>query len=131
MDAQQKGREYEDEFEKQFGGKTQPGSGNGVFHKLDVRDSKFLWSLKWTGKKSYSIKREDLKEVDNEVYGPGGLGHEYIPGLAINLEGENYAVLKMDDLVKLVEQDAKVFEPDKARAKREKAKIPSLFRKEN
>ena len=127
---QDEGRKFEGNFAKLFGGKEVPGSGNGRFFKLDVRDSKFLWSLKWTGKKSFSIKNDDLKEVEKEVYGPGGLGHEYVPGLATELEGEIYATIKMDDLVKLLEQDAKVFEPDKARAKRERAKVPSLLRKE-
>jgi hypothetical protein len=128
---QQEGRNLEGRFSKTYGGDEVPGSGNGRFFKLDVRDSKFLWSLKWTSKKSFSIKREDLKEVEDEVYGPGGLGHEYVPGLATELEGEIYATIKMDDLVKLMEQDAKVFEPDKARAKREKAKVPALLRKED
>jgi hypothetical protein len=125
---QEEGREFEGEFADKFGGSEVPGSGNGRFFKLDVRDSKFLWSLKWTSKKSFSFKSEDFKEVNDEVYGPGGLGHEYVPGLATALEGEVYATIKMDDLVKLLEQEAKVFVPDKARVKRQRAKTPGLMR---
>ena len=126
--AQEEGREFEGSFSGKYGGDKVPGSGNGKFFKLDVRDSKFLWSLKWTGKKSFSFKKSDLKEVEDEVYGPGGLGHEYVPGLATELEGEIYATIKMDDLVKLLEQDVKIFQPDKATVKRQRANTPSLMR---
>jgi hypothetical protein len=127
---QQEGRNFEGRFKKTYRGNKQPGSGNGVFYKLDIKDSKFLWSLKWTSKKSFSIKSEDFKEVNDEVYGPGGLGIEYVPGLALELEGEVYAVVKMNDLSRLLEEGVKVYAPDKNAQKRAKAKIPSLLRQD-
>lgn len=126
--AQEKGRDFESRFAAKYDGKEQPGSGNGIYHKLDVKDSKFLWSLKWTSKKSFSFKSEDFKEVKDEVYGPGGLGAEYVPGMAVELEGEEYAILRMQDLVGLMKQDVKVFEPSEKEIKRSKASVPKLLR---
>jgi len=128
LTPQQEGIEFEKRFAKKYNSNQQPRSGAGTYYKLDVRDTKFLWSLKWTGNKSYSLKTDDLKEVENEVYGPGGIGLEFVPGMAVELQNEVYAVLKMDDLVKLLEQDIKVFKTDKASEKRARAATPRLFR---
>lgn len=130
---QQEGIAFEKRFSKKYESDRVPGSGNGVFYKMDSKNSKFLWSLKYTSKKSYSFKKEDFEEVKNEVYGPGGIGLEYVPAMAIELEGEAYCLLLMDDLVKLLEENIKVYNTNKAKEKRERAKTPRLLRdtKEN
>ena len=130
---QQEGIAFEKRFSKKYESNRVPGSGNGVFYKMDSKDSKFLWSLKHTSKKSYTFKSEDLEEVKKEVYGPGGIGLEYIPAMAVELEDEVYCLLLMDDLVKLLEQNIKVYNTNKAKEKRERAKTPRLLRdtKEN
>ena len=127
---QQEGRNFEDRFTKKFQSDKVPGSGNGIYFKMDAKNSKFLWSLKHTSKKSFSFKKEDFDEVKAEVYGPGGIGIDYIPAMAIEIEGEVYSLLLMNDLVKLIEQDIKVYTPNKAKQKREKAKTPRLLREE-
>lgn len=127
---QEEGIDFEGRFAKKFGGKLVPRSGAGIYHKLDVRDNKFLWSLKWTGKESFRITKAIWKEVNDEVYGPGGLGLDFMPGLAIELEGETYALLKMDDLVGLLESDVKVFSPTKKSELRARASVPRLLRLE-
>jgi hypothetical protein len=129
LTPQQEGTEFEKRFSDKYNGTRQPRSGAGIYHKLDVRDSQFLWSLKWTGdNKSFRFLASDFKEVNDEVYGPGGIGIEYTPGLAVELKGEVYAILKMDDLVGMLEQDVKVFAADPATEKRAKSKVPSLLR---
>lgn len=130
LTPQEEGIAFEKRFAKKFGGEEVPRSGAGIYHKLDVRDNKFLWSLKWTGNKSFSITSKIWKEVHDEVYGPGGLGLDFMPGLAIELEGETYAFLKMDDLVDLLESDVKVFSPTKKSELRAKAAVPRLLRQE-
>jgi len=128
LTPQQEGVEFEKRFAAKFKGALVPRSGAGIYHKLDVRDSKFLWSLKYTSKKSFSITQKIWDEVHDEVYGPGGLGLDFMPGLAIELEGETYAFLKMDDLVDLLESDVKVFKADKKTEKRALAAVPRLLR---
>jgi hypothetical protein len=127
---QQEGINFEKRFSKKYQSERVPGSGNGVFYKMDSKNSKFLWSLKHTSKKSYTFKSDDLKEVQKEVYGPGGIGLDYVPAMAIELEGEVYCLLLIDDMVKLLEQNIKVYNTDKAREKRERAKTPRLLREE-
>lgn len=127
---QEEGINFEKRFSKKYQSDRVPGSGNGTFYKMDSKNSKFLWSLKHTSKKSFSFKSEDLKEVQKEVYGPGGIGLDYVPAMAVELQGEVYCLLLMDDLVKLLEQNIKVYNTDKAREKRERAKTPRLLREE-
>lgn len=125
---QQEGRAFEKRFAKKYGGNEQPGSGNGIYHKLDVKDNKFLWSLKYTSKGSFSFKSQDFKEVNDEVVGQGGLGFEYTPGMAVELDGKVYAILEMDSLEALLQQDVKVYKADKATEKRARAAVPRLLR---
>ena len=127
---QEEGRAFETRFSRKYGGQEVPRSGAGIYHKLDVRDNKFLWSLKYTSKESFSITQKIWDEVHNEVYGPGGLGLDYMPALAVELEGETYAFMKMDDLVDLLETDVKVFKAEKKKETRARAAVPRLLRVE-
>ena len=130
------GRKFESLFAKLFGGTEVPGSGNQPFRKMDIEGDSLLWSLKATKKESFRLNKKDLKEVYEAVRGPGGVGGSVIPGLAICfVEGEEpstkdeiFAVIPMNDLVALFEDEAKIFENTKPKEKLKKTEIPTLFR---
>jgi hypothetical protein len=126
---QQKGRDYEDFWAKKRGARKQPASGALPFWKLDVKNLKFLFSLKHTDKLSYSLKKEDIQEMINAVYGLGGIGGDHIPVLSISIDGLEVSILLTDDLIELTEKKEEVFQKDKPKQKRDSANIPSLLRK--
>lgn len=125
---QQKGRDYEDFWAKKRGARKQPASGALPFWKLDVKNIKFLFSLKNTEKKSYSIKKEEIQEMVNAVYGLGGIGGTHIPVLSINIDGTEVSVLLTDDLIELTEKQEAVFSKSKDKKKRQAADLPPLLR---
>ena len=125
---QQKGRDYEDFWAKKRGARKQPASGALPFWKLDVKNTKFLFSLKNTEKNSFSLKKEEVQEMINAVYGLGGIGGTHIPVLSININGTEVSVLLTDDLIELTEKSEVVFDKTKDKQKREKANLPSLLR---
>jgi hypothetical protein len=125
---QQKGRDYEDFWAKKRGARKQPASGALPFWKLDVKNVKFLFSLKNTEKKSYSVKKEEIQEMVNAVYGLGGIGGSHIPVLSINIDGVEVSVLLTDDLIELTEKEESVFIKSKDKSKRDSANLPSLLR---
>lgn len=126
---QQKGRDYEDFWAKKRGARKQPASGALPFWKLDVKNAKFLFSLKNTEKKSFSLKKEDIQEMINAVYGLGGIGGTHIPVLSLNIDGMEVSVLLTDDLIELTQRGEEVFDKSKNKSKTDKANIPSLLRK--
>lgn len=127
---------FETLFAKKYKSKKVPGSGNQPFRKMDIEGNSLLWSLKATKNESFRITKKDLKEVYDAVKGSGGVGGTIIPGLAICfVEGDEpkpsdkiMAIIDMDDLVAISEQEIKLFELSKSKEKQSIAKIPSLFR---
>ncbi len=126
---QSKGRSYEKDFAKRLGLKTVPGSGNQPFYKLDVEGAKILFSLKHTENKSISLKAADLDEAKDAIYGESGIGPDYTPAMSLQMDGEEYAVLRMDDLVKLLETKPEIFKPSKKNEKRARASVPAILRR--
>lgn len=127
---QQKGRDYEDFWAKKRGARKQPASGALPFWKLDVKNIKFLFSLKNTDKKSFSLKKEDIQEMLNAVYGLGGIGGSHIPVLSVNIDGMEVSIMLTDDLIELTEKQEQIFDKSKNKSKTDKANIPPLLRKD-
>jgi hypothetical protein len=62
--VQQEGRDWEEDFAKEFGLTLVPGSGAPWYSgKLDVSGKGARWSLKWTSKESYRLTLDDLTEA--------------------------------------------------------------------
>ena len=130
------GRIFEELFVKRYSTNKVPRSGAGFVYKLDADNAKFLFSLKATKNKSFSVKKEDLEEVHEGVRGQGGIAADHIPMMIYSLvEGEEpspsdkiYAVLEFDDLVQLLTEDGKVFESTKVDDKYATSKVPSILR---
>lgn len=125
---QQEGRQNEIRFAKKYNLEVVPGSGNQRFAKLDIKGKNILLSLKWTSKKSYSITLNDLQEIREAISAPGGLGLSTTGALVTNIEGREIISLDLNDLIRLLETDSTIFEPNKTDRKRATANVPSLFR---
>lgn len=126
--AQERGRIFEKTFAKLLGAKPQKGSGSLWFAKLDIADGVILWSLKLTDKKSFSLKKSLMREVDQAIHGQGGIGGDVIPGVAVSVDGEEYVVLRAQDFLGLVTEGVKYAPMDKAESKRARAGIPAILR---
>lgn len=126
---QQRGRDFEEEFSKRTGAKQQPGSGNQHFALMDNEHvGKILWSLKYTDFDSFRLTKDDLKEVQNAVNGPGGVGGDTLPAMAININGLEVTIFIGDSYLKLLEEDVKFIKPDKTTERVFRASIPSIMR---
>lgn len=108
LTPQQEGRAYEVRFAKAIGAVPVPGSGSG-FSKLDVRGSKILWSCKWSGNhKSFRVSQDHFEEAMHAIVGPGGIGGDTIPAMAIQLDGEELAVFRMSDIVAMLTDETPI-----------------------
>lgn len=132
------GRKFEEVFAKRFSSEKVPGSGSGIFRKMDVEGKRLLWSLKATDNESFSVKQTDLDEVTRAVKGPGGIGGSFIPVLGFTMTDDPkptdrvFVVIEAEDFVDLLESKSDpIFQPSKTKEKYKAANVPSLFRTED
>lgn len=123
---QDQGRQYERDFAEKLGGKVVVGSGNQWFAKLDVGDRTILWSLKHTGKDFLRVTRKILGEAITEATKIGSKGA--IPGVAVDIAGEDFVILRADDFVALFEDGQYAVPMTSSRQKMARAKIPEALR---
>jgi hypothetical protein len=126
MNSQEQGRQLEKRLEKKLSLKRVKGSGNQVFHKLDLEGKTLLISAKWTAEKSYRLSDKDIEEVYDAAKGLGASG--LIPIVVTEIDGKQIASLPLDDLISLIKEDAKLLPSDPVDDKYETAKVPGLFR---
>lgn len=128
---QEKGRAYERRFAKARGAEPVPQSGAGIY-KLDAGQRQLLWSLKWTGARSFRVDEEMLRELDRATSGAGGIGHDVTGLLVVRLEPLDREVFvgDVDDIVRLLESDAQLIPPSKDTMKRARSRVPGLFRED-
>lgn len=128
---------FEELFAKLFGLKKVKASGALPFWKLDVEGKRILLSLKATEAKSFRVTKDDLDEALDAIYGPGGLGGDYVPGMAICLVQDGvpkasdpmFIMLEANDLVRLLQEEAEVFALDKESETIQIGETPGLLRK--
>lgn len=124
--AQDDGRSFEERFADLVGGKLTPGSGNQWYALMDVGGKAILWSLKHTGKKSLSVSPGILREVIKAATGIGG--RNMIPGIATDISGESFVVMRADDFAQLFQENIEITPARSADVKRARAKIPQALR---
>lgn len=122
---QEKGFDFEKEFAGLFGEKPTPGSGNKWFAPMDIDGGQIIWSLKSTQKDNLSVNREIIEEVEGHAGKTGA-----IPGIAVKIIGEPFVLLKMQDFIKIVQEEIKMAPPSREEIKRKKAATPLLLREE-
>jgi len=126
---QRHGRRFEEFWAKLFGVRPQKGSGNVWHAKMDVGDGSILWSCKHTDRESFSLSRQLMREAQEAITGPGGVGGQTMPGLATSIDGEVFVTLRAEDFLRLISSpQARYIEPSKGEQKRARARIPSLLR---
>jgi hypothetical protein len=130
---QGRGYELEDVWAKLFGVEVQKGSGSVWYAKLDVADAQILWSCKHTDNESFRISKSIMREAEEAVTGPGGVGGSVIPGLATRIEsGDVFVTLRAEDFLRLADSgELKYVESLKATAKRARSKTPALLREDD
>lgn len=120
---QQDGINFEKRFAGLIGGQLTPGSGNQWYAKLDVSRRGILFSLKHTGKASFRITKEILREAIVAASKEGA-----IPAWAFDIAGEDFILMRGNDFRMLMEEDHKIIAPSKRAARRKRASTPSLMR---
>ena len=90
----------EDRIAKTTGGQVNVGSG-AFWRKGDVRAKEHLWELKWTGKKQFTVKAEQLEKITAEALFEGR-----VPVFGISLNNRNYVILEENDFLEMLDRDA-------------------------
>lgn len=132
--AQEKGLQFERDWSERFGLDLVPGSGAVWHSKLDLKsDRRARWSLKYTEKKSYSIKTADIDEAVDACEGPGGDGSVPVWGFRIGGEGHELIALRPDDFELLQRGELRLVgeRETKGSERRRRSTIPVLMREES
>lgn len=111
---------HEEFLSEVFGARRTPGSGNGSANPMDVRQHRYDHSVafavdgKSTRAKSISVTRTMLDKAVEQAHGER-------PAIALRFydddrlkKYEDWAVVKMDDLIELMERSAKLGEAEEA-----------------
>lgn len=75
-----KSRRQEQRAADRMGGRVTPGSGNGWATKNDVKTDDLSVEIKYTDKKSYSLKHEDLKKAERNALMDSGREFAFLVG---------------------------------------------------
>ena len=98
-EGQKQSRRHENRLAKAVGGSRTAASGAFWSRKGDIRSSELLIEHKWTGKKSKTIKSEELKKITTEAIMDGRT-----PVFGLHLDGEDYVIMLETDLLELVQK---------------------------
>ena len=95
-----KGRGWEKRLAEDGEGSLQPGSGNGPFHKSDLKSKTCLVEAKETsGVVTYSLLKKDLKNLESHA-----INAHRMPVLMLNFSGDEYVILRRVDWKVIKEQ---------------------------
>lgn len=97
-EGQKQSQKHEKRIAKSIGGSTTAASGAFWSRKGDVRNQKYLIEHKWTGKKSKTLKSEELKKITNEAIMDGRT-----PVFGIHLDGEDYVIMLETDFMEITD----------------------------
>lgn len=98
-EGQKQSRKHEDRLAKAIGGSRTAASGAFWSRKGDVRSDALLIEHKWTGKKTKTIKSEELKKITTEAIMDGRM-----PVFGMHLDGEDYVIMLETDLLEIVQK---------------------------
>lgn len=128
MTPQDRGRDFEKRWAERMGSEPTPGSGNKWYAKQDVADGSVLWSCKSTDAASFSVTKDLMREVVQAINGQGGVGGGVIPGIALDVSGDEFVVLRAEDYIRMVTEQVAYLRPSPGEAKRQRGSVPSLLR---
>ena len=99
--VKKKSKKQEEKIAKDIGGRTTPGSGALWFSKADVRNDKYLIEAKFTDSNKYQLKYTTWDKIKREAINDG----LRIPVMQIDIQGSQYALLRVDDLEALAKDN--------------------------
>ncbi len=98
-------RKQESNAAARLGGRVTPGSGSGWATKNDVRTDDLSLELKYTDKKSYSLKRADLDKAEQQALIDGGRDFAFMVGFSqptSNRVEREYVIISREHFERLV-----------------------------
>jgi hypothetical protein len=98
-EGQKQSQKHEKRLAKRVDGSTTAASGAFWSRKGDVRSDDLLIEHKWTGKKTKTIKAEELEKITTEAIIDGRT-----PVFGISLNNKNYVILVEDDFIEMREK---------------------------
>lgn len=98
-EGQKQSQKHEKRIAKKIGGKTNAASGALWSRKGDVRSNDLLVEHKWTGKKTKTIKADELRKITREA-----ILESRMPVFGLHLDGVNYVILLEDDFLEMREK---------------------------
>ena len=101
MHVKKKSKKQEEKIAKDIGGRTTPGSGALWFSKADVRNDKYLIEAKFTDSNKYQLKYTTWDKIKREAINDG----LRIPVMQIDIQGSQYALLRVEDLDALAQDN--------------------------
>ena len=99
--VKKKSKKQEEKIAKDIGGRTTPGSGALWFAKADVRNDKYLIEAKFTDSNKYQLKYTTWDKIKREAINDG----LRIPVMQIDIQGSQYALLRVEDLEALAQDN--------------------------
>jgi hypothetical protein len=89
--VQRRSRRQEQKVADRLGGQRTPGSGSGWSTKNDVKTNDTSVEVKYTDKKSYSLKLADLLRAEKQALQDSGRGFAFLVGFG-TLYGSNMRI---------------------------------------
>ena len=99
--VKKKSKKQEEKIAKDIGGRTTPASGALWFAKADVRNDKYLIEAKFTDSNKYQLKHKTWFKIKREAINDG----LRIPVMQIDIQGSQYALLRVEDLDALAQDN--------------------------
>ena len=96
-DIHKRSKKQEERTAKKYDGSRNAMSGAGWVRKNDVRTIDLLIENKFTDKKSFSIKAEEMVKLARTA-----ILEDRVPVLQVDLGGQSYVVLLEDDFLAMV-----------------------------
>ena len=96
MNAKKRSKRQEQRVADRFGGRTTPGSGNGWAQKNDVRTSEISFEMKYTDKKQFTLKADELERGEKHAILDG---RDFVFGIEMN--GRTWCVISGDEYASL------------------------------
>lgn len=96
---------------------------------MDVdSDRAILWSLKHTDFKTFPLGGKDMTECVEAIVAGGGVGGETLPAMAVRTADGEFGIMRLGDLLGLLEEPRKLHLQSKGDARRQRARVPELLR---
>lgn len=99
--VKKRSKKQEERIAKEIGGKPVPGSGCFWSYKGDARNDKYLIEAKFTDNDTYQLSYRTWDKIKREAINDG----LRIPLMHINIQGSQYALLRVEDLDALAQDN--------------------------